>query len=234
MGGVPHAAFLSLAAPSSLSQRWIDEFIRGLLQLANRYGVQLAGGDTAQSLRGVLADIVVLGSAPKGQAIRRSGAKPGDLLYVTGTLGSSVAVLNELRKGKKLRPHSYPRHFYPEPRITVGRYLRERKLATAMIDISDGLSTDLAHICDESKAGAVVYASTLPVVERENALTLALHGGEDYELLFAARPESRIPREILGVPVTRIGEVIPGKQVRLAKANGRTEILRPRGWQHFS
>ena len=233
MGGVPQAVFLSLAAPSSLSQRWIDEFIRGLLRLASYYGVSLAGGDTAQSPGGILADIVVLGSTPKGLAIRRSGARPGDLLYVTGTLGSSVAALNELRKGKKLRPNSFPKHFYPEPRVAVGRYLREKRLASAMIDISDGLSTDLGHICDESETGAVIYAAALPALNRKDGLTLALHGGEEYELLFAARPARRIPKEIAGVPVTLIGEVIRGRQMRLAKADGKAEVLKPGGWQHF-
>ncbi len=161
MGGVPRAAFLSLALPSDLPQKWVDQFVGGLLKLAKRYSVPLAGGDTAHSPGGILADIVVLGSAPAGKAILRSGAKPGDLLYVTGTLGSSVAALNRLRDGENLRPRSHLKHFYPEPRIAVGQFLREKKLASAMIDISDGLSTDLAHICDESKTGAMIYADLL-------------------------------------------------------------------------
>ena len=164
MGGLPHAAFLSLALPADLAQKWVDGFLRGLLKLAGHYSVQLAGGDTAQSPDGILADIVVLGSVPAGKAILRSGARAGDLLYVTGMLGSSAAALNDLRDGKKLRPSSHPRHFYPEPRIAVGRFLREKKLASAMIDISDGLSTDLGHICEESKTGAVVYSDALPLV----------------------------------------------------------------------
>jgi hypothetical protein len=140
-----------LALPPELPQKWVDQFVGGLLKLAKRYSVPLAGGDTAQSPAGILADIVVLGSAPVGKAVLRSGAKPGDLLYVTGTLGSSSAALNRLRDGEKLKPKSHPKHFYPEPRIAVGQFLREKKLVSAMIDISDGLSTDLGHICDESK-----------------------------------------------------------------------------------
>ena len=185
MGGIPHAAFLSLALPLDVPQNWADQFIAGLLKLAARYGVRLAGGDTAQSPAGMLADIVVLGSVPKGKAILRSGARAGDALYVTGTLGSSAGALQQLRDGEKLPPKSHRKHFYPEPRLAVGQFLRENKLASAMIDISDGLSTDLGHICDESKSGAVVYAELLPAVAgprqagacatRRGGIRVALH-----------------------------------------------------------
>ena len=234
MGGTPRAAFLSLALPESLAQRWITAFLRGLLHLADRYQVLLAGGDTAQSQAGILADIVVLGSVPAGKAVLRSGARPGDLVYVSGTLGSSVGALNQLRKGRKLRPLSHPRHFYPEPRIALGRFLRERSLVSAMIDISDGLSTDLGHICDESKTGAIVYAHSLPGAGGPGALARALHGGEEYELLFTARPDRRIPKEIVGVPISLIGEIVTGNGMKLANPDGKTEVLKPGGWQHFS
>ena len=235
MGGTPRAAFLSLALPPELPQRWVDQFIAGLLKLAKRHSVTLAGGDTAQSPGGVLADIVVLGSAPAGQAILRSGARPGDLIYVTGTLGAATASLNQLRQGKKLRPRSHPQHFYPEPRVAVGRLLRERKLASAMIDISDGLSTDLSRICEESNTGAVVYASALPIAEGigDDGLQLALHGGDEYELLFTARPGRRIPTQIGGVPITRIGEIVRGKQMKLVMPDGKSATLKPGGWEHF-
>ena len=234
MGGIPRAAFLSLALPADLPQSWVDKFIAGLLKLAAQFSIPLAGGDTAQSPSGILADIVVLGSVPTGQAILRSGAQPGDFLYVTGTLGSAVAALNQLRAGKKLRPRSHPKHFYPEPRVAVGQFLRERKLAPAMIDISDGLSTDLGHICEESGTGAVVYAAALPAAAAgKDGLTLALHGGDEYELLFSARPEYRIPKQIAGVPVTRIGEILSGKQMTLANADGQMQPLKPAGWEHF-
>jgi len=235
MGGVPRAAFLSLALPPDLPQKWVDQFVAGLLKLAKRYSVPLAGGDTAQSPAGILADIVVLGSAPAGKAILRSGAKPGDLLYVTGALGSSSLALNRLRDGEKLKPKSHPKHFYPEPRIAIGQFLREKKLASAMIDISDGLSTDLAHICDESKVGAVVYGNSLPMANGlgDGGLQLALHGGEEYELLFTAKPGRRIPKEIGGVPITRIGEMVRERQMKLAQPDGTAMILRSAGWQHF-
>ena len=230
MGGIPGAAFLSLALPVELPQKWVDRFIAGLLKLATRFSVQLAGGDTAQSPDGVLADIMVLGSVPAGRAILRSGAHPGDFIYVTGTLGSAVATLNRLRDGEKLRPGSHRKHFYPEPRVAVGRFLRERKLASAMIDISDGLSTDLGHLCEESKTGAVVYAESLPALA---GLTLALRGGDEYELLFTSRPKHRIPQQIAGTQVTCIGEITRGKRMKLVTAAGKTEILKPAGWEHF-
>jgi thiamine-monophosphate kinase len=232
MGGIPRAAFLSLAVPGKLLQGWIDGFNRGLLLLAGNSDVLLAGGDTAQSPGGVLADIAVLGSVPAGKAVLRSGARPGDLLYVTGTLGESVAALNALRSGKKLRPSSHPKHFYPQPRLEVGRYLREKNLATSMIDVSDGLSTDLGHICDESGVGAVVYAEALPLGKKADLL-LALHGGEEYELLFTAAPNRRVPKQVAGVPISLIGEITRGNTMKLFKANGKSEPLKSGGWQHF-
>lgn len=233
MGGIPRAAFLSLALPAELPQKWVDQFIAGLLKLARQHGISLAGGDTAQSPDGILADIVVLGSVPAGKAILRSGARPGDLVYVTGSLGSATDTLNRLRDGERLQAKSHKKHFYPEPRVAVGQYLRERNLASAMIDISDGLSTDLGHICEESKSGALVYADALPAIPGDDSRTLALHGGDEYELLFTARANRRIPKQIAGVPVTRIGEIVRGRQMKLRTAAGKTEILKPAGWEHF-
>src|SRR5579864_9417436 len=191
MGGEPVAAFLSLALPGNLPQSWVRGFFRGLLHMAEQHHVTLAGGDTAESPNGVLADIVVLGTVPKGQAILRSGARPGDRIFVSGSFGGSAAALVNLRKqpGKRVDERQFPRHFYPEPRIRLARILRERKLATAMIDTSDGLSTDLAHICDESGVGAEIDAGHIPCAQvgrppHSVDLDLAVHGGEDYELLF--------------------------------------------------
>ncbi len=243
MGGQPVAAFLSLALPSELPQRWADGFIKGLLTLANQSKVALAGGDTAQSpgkgsSAKILADIVVVGSAPRGKAIRRSGAKAGDLIYVTGKLGASVLALAAIRAQpkKKLHPGKFPAHFYPQPRVAVGLYLRKLVLATAMLDLSDGLSTDLDHLCQESNTGALVSADLLP---RAKGATLeqVLHGGEDYELLFTASAGRRVPRVIAGVPVTRIGQIQQRRRGAtnvwlLDDAQGAVELA-PRGWEHF-
>jgi thiamine-monophosphate kinase len=232
MGGEPRAAFLSLAVPPGLPQSWVDAFLRGFLTLARKFGVPLAGGDTAESPDGVLADIVVLGSVPAGQAILRSGARPGDSLYVTGELGASARLLARLLSGSLKKPNTrrYPAHFYPTPRLAAGRLLREKKLAAAMIDVSDGLSTDLHHMCEESRVGARIYAEMLPAAGGPANLRFALHGGEDYELLFASR--RALPARLAGTPVTRIGEVTRGRKVVLVEA-GRERNLPAAGWEHF-
>lgn len=231
MGGCPIAAFLSLALPKNVPQRWVDRFFAGLLRLADRFGVELAGGDTSQSPGGVLADVTVLGSVAKGKALRRSGARVGDRIYVTGALGESAAGLQLLTRKKIKR-----RDILPQPRIAVGEWLIEERLATACIDVSDGLSTDLAHICQESGVGAVVDAAAIPVHSSArklvSALDLALHGGEDYELVFTAPKTARIPSRIAGVEIRQIGEITSGKAVRISQ-NGRIHMLMSRGWEHF-
>ncbi len=232
MGGEPLAAFLSLALPADLPQLWADGFLRGLLRLAEKFKVPLAGGDVAQSPAGVLADIVVIGSVPKGRALLRSGAKPGDAIYASGALGASALAIHQMRARKKPSDAIAQVHYFPEPRVAIGRILRTRKLASACIDLSDGLSTDLLHICNESGVGAIVYAESVPVV-RGPTLELALHGGEDYELLFTAPPNTRVPRRIAGISVTRIGEIIRGDRVFIADRQGRRRPLPPGGWEHF-
>ena len=239
MGGEPIAAFLSLALPRKLPQRWVDEFLAGFFKLANRFNVPLAGGDTAQSPGGILAHIVVVGSVPKGQAILRHGARPGHLIYVSGTLGGAAATLDILRRHpqRKLRPADFPTHFYPMPRVALGRVLRQKRLASAMIDVSDGLSTDLAHICEESGVGAEISAAAVPCgVDgdgRDIDLQFALHGGDDYELLFTAAPGKHVPARIAGVAITQIGRMTRGRS-RLLDQNGARRKFLPHGWQHFA
>jgi thiamine-monophosphate kinase len=245
MGGVPVAAFLSLALPAAIDQRWVDGFIGGLLKLAKKYGVQLAGGDTAQSPEErVLADIMVLGSVPRGKAVLRSGTRVGDDIYVTGRLGQGAAALNRLFAGEKpaavLRDRSARKHFLPEPRIEIGRYLRERGIASAMIDISDGLSTDLAHICEESSVSAWIAEEAIPVAPG-STIEDALHGGDEYELIFTTRPQKHklIPKSFGGVPITYIGTITkddrPGRhRVWLVNQERGRRELNPEGWEHFS
>jgi thiamine-monophosphate kinase len=246
MGGKPVAAFLSLALPRDLPQSWVGRFARSLISLAERYGVTLAGGDTAESPDGILADIVVVGTVPKGQAVLRSRAKPGDCIYVSGELGGSAAAVwlmrKELRKkpARKLNPREYPRHFFPEPRIELGRILREKGLASAMIDTSDGLSTDLVHLCEESGVGAELQAEAIPRASvgkpsREVDLQFALHGGEDYELLFTAPRSKPIPSRIAGIPITHIGHITRGRRQKifLMDLAGVGFELKPGGWEHF-
>ncbi|HEV2175321.1 MAG TPA: AIR synthase-related protein, partial [Nitrospira sp.] len=198
----------------------------------------LAGGDTTQSPDGILADIVVLGSLPTGRALLRSGARPGDRVYVTGVLGGAAAETNFLysRTRGKSSPPKRPGGVVPEPRLNIGKILRERQLATAMIDISDGLSTDLSHICEESGVGAEVREQAIPRAKfrgREVDLHFALHGGDAYELLFTANKQTRVPAGIDGVPLTDIGVVTRSKKMLIIDPAQTRRVLRPLGWEHF-
>lgn len=267
MGAKPLAAFLSLAVPAELTAAdqglsWLERFLNGLLALAGRHHVQLAGGDTAQSplfdeagspqTGMVSADIVLVGSAPKGRALLRSGAKAGDILYVTGALGGAEAELLALgrspeafRKLTKAAP-GHP-HLYPEPRLAVGSQLLALRAATAAIDVSDGLSTDLTHLCEESGLSAEIEAAAIPShtsarkAEKDgwipSALYLALHGGEDYELLFTASPRTKMPAKLAGVPIGAIGRVKKrrtGKPlIEMIDFKGRHSGLDAGGWEYF-
>jgi thiamine-monophosphate kinase len=271
MGARPLAAFLSLSVPAELDtpgtgKSWIDRFFDGFLALADRYKVPLAGGDTAQSpefdQRGrkhaglVAADIVLLGSVKRGHALLRSRARAGDVIYVTGELGGAAAELlaagrdpdrfRAITRSQKNHPH-----LYPEPRIEVGLKLvsggKAHAAAHAAIDLSDGLSTDLLHVCEESGLAAELDAAAIPIhplaeqAERDgwvpSALALALHGGEDYELLFTAPKWSRIPRKIAGVNIHPIGQMQPRRPRRpgvvLHERDGHATALETGGWEHF-
>ncbi len=252
MGARPIAAFLSLGLPRELTlsrshqPAWIDRFLNGFLALAETHRTPLAGGDLAESPIAV-ADIVLVGAVPRGRALLRSGARSGDLLYVTGDLGGAAAELSQLSAlmavksapiGQFPAKIKYPLapHLFPRPRIAQGLYLQRKRLATAAIDLSDGLSTDLAHLCAESGLAAEVVVAALPI--HPNAtLDQALNGGEDYELLFTASSAAKLPSAIAGVPITPIGRIVRprrgGSTVTLLTSTGRRP-LEAGGWQHFS
>ena len=166
MGGEPQAAFLSLAVASDVPQKWLDGFLKGLLDLAEDFKVPLAGGDTAESAGGcgIQADIVVVGSGPKGKAVLRSGAKAGEQIYVTGELAGRR---QRWLGWRNRRPWAQSicgtfLGLRPQARVAVGQWLRQHRVASAMIDLSDGLSTDLEHICEESHVGAKIEAEAIP------------------------------------------------------------------------
>jgi len=244
MGAESLAVFLSLAVPARTRAAWVDGFLEGLLALARRYGVPLAGGDTAESPDLIAADIVAVGQVPAGQARMRSGARPGDALYVTGALGGAAAELRALGqqpskfRNLKRAGEVHP-HLYPEPRFEAGRRLR--RIATAMIDISDGLSTDLTHLCRASGVAAEIDEAALPVHVlaqwEHDGVGLALHGGEDYELLFTAPTGTRVPGTVGDVAVTRIGRVRRAKRgeplIAMRERDGRTVAVEAAGWEHF-
>jgi thiamine-monophosphate kinase len=254
MGARPVGAFLSLGLPRELAKAgtsgtWIARFFDGLLGLADMHDTVLAGGDLAQAPLAV-ADVVLVGAVPRGRALLRSGARAGDHLYVTGALGGAATGLARLafwNATAKPRAHGMRRgisadfaaeltaHLYPQPRVQQGLWLQRRRAASAAIDISDGFSTDLAHICDESGVAAEVNAELLPV-HAGATLAQALHGGEDYELLFTAPQGVRIPAAIAGVAVTRIGRMVRRRAGRpqIALIDGRQKLpLIAKGWEHF-
>ena len=252
MGGVPEAAFLSLGVPAATPQGWVDKFMAGFLRLARRHKVALAGGDTASSPKAIVADVAVMGRVARGRAILRSGTKAGDQIYVTGEPGRAAGVLARLKRGEKLDAarKEFAPHFFPQPRIAVGRALAEKKIATAMIDLSDGISSDLAHICEESGVSAVVWEEALAAIRRrspsyrsksgsdkDGATHWALHGGEDYELLFTAADSAKVPARIAGVEITRIGEIVARRSqafpMLLIGRHGGAEELKREGWEHF-
>jgi thiamine-monophosphate kinase len=247
MGARPEAAFLSLALPEELTGSWLVGFLDGWMALAERHRVPLAGGDMAKSPPGmhrgggglVVADIVLVGSVPKGKALLRSGARAGDGIYVTGALGGSAAELHALERRPRdfrTRDKAEHPHLYPEPRLAAGRKLLRSSLATAAIDVSDGLSTDLSHLCEESGVAAEIDAEALPVDARAT-LEQALHGGEDYELLFTASRKAVVPGQLGGVSVHRIGRMKKrgrGPLIEMGRpGGGKPTALAASGWEHF-
>ncbi len=241
MGAKPLASFLSLALPAGLENAWLRRFFKGFRALADEFKVPLAGGDTTGSPSAhVIADIVLTGSAPAGRALCRSTASPGDILYVTGRLGGSAAELIELRSrpGRATGPGAGANHpqMFPMPRLRVGSALVSQNLATACIDISDGLSTDLKHLCIASNLSAQLELDRVPLHPlAAGKLDLALHGGEDYELLFSAAPRTRVPRSIGGVPLTRIGVLSSRSKAPLitgVDSEGCRTAIEAGGWEH--
>ena len=219
MGGEPRFCLLSLALPPWAGPAWIAGFYRGFLRLAARSGAPLIGGDLARSEK-AMCDAVACGAVPRGQALRRDGARAGDAIYVSGRLGGSALGLATGR-GKAWR-----RHLRPEPRLALGRFLRVLG-ATAAMDLSDGVSLDLRRLCLASKLAAEISA---PPIFPGATLDQALHGGEDYELLFTAPPKTRIPAAFRGLPLTRIGEMRKGR-AGAVRLNGAP--LAPLGWDHL-
>jgi thiamine-monophosphate kinase len=230
MGARPMAAFLSLALPKGFDEEWFAGFMRGFEALGAEFGVELAGGDTSESVGdGIIADVVVIGTTEKMKSMRRVGARVGDGIYVTGTLGGSAAELAAMSSGHAWGFESRPQSF-PAPRIAAGMALAKREIATACIDLSDGLSTDLRHLCEASRVRAAVQPEALPLGEGAT-VDQALNGGEDYELLFTAMAGVKMPRQVAGVPISRIGTVVGGEGPVVEIFGGGE--LEAGGWEHL-
>jgi thiamine-monophosphate kinase len=245
MGGVPKCFLLSLAIPGTHAGLWLDRFLRGLARAARRFDCQVAGGDTTRSDK-ILVNVAVFGEIPANRAVLRSGAKPGDLIYVTGHLGEAEFGLRILRQSRATGFQHNPlvrKHLYPEPRLAVGAWLATKGIAASMMDLSDGLSSDLPRLCAASRVGARIVTGKLPKVKlpggknlKDLDLTeLALNGGDDYELLFTARPSQarRLPSKFQGTPLNCIGEITRQQRLVLVEPGGREETLPARGWDPF-
>ena len=245
MGGTPRCFLLSLAIPNELTGRWLTDFLIGLRRASRRLQCPIAGGDTTRQNR-VLINVTVIGDVRRGQALLRSSAKPGDIIYISGRLGEADLGLSALRSARaRIRPSdpSLRKHLYPEPRIALGQWLADHRLATAAMDISDGLSTDLPRLCASSKVGATIDESKLAlatvgrdsVPNRNKRLALALNGGDDYELLFTVAPNKtqKIPSAYRALKLMVIGEITRGTGIKLSHPDGKTSPLKAAGWDPF-
>lgn len=244
MGGEPRCFLLSLALPETHTRRWLDEFLGGLCRAARQFKCPLAGGDTTRRDQ-ILMNVTVVGEARSGRALLRSGARPGDIIYVSGRLGQAELGLRRLESMRRIAKGDamLRKHLYPEPRIALGRWLSHYGTATSMMDLSDGLSTDLPRLCAASGVGARLEASSIPTasnpqrfgVKNVDALDLALNGGDDYELLFTVRPSktNRVPRAFQGVALTAIGEIERDRRLSVVQLDGQETELRSGGWDPF-
>jgi thiamine-monophosphate kinase len=222
MGAQPRFCLVSLALAPWADDAWVDAFYRGLTRLARMTGTTVAGGDLARAEK-LACDVAVCGSVPRGKALRRDGARPGDAIYVSGRLGGAALGL-ETRSGA-----AWNKHATPEPRLSLGVFVRERLRATAALDLSDGLSLDLHRLCLASGAGAEIAGRDMPVFAGAT-IEQALHGGEDYELLFTLRPRAKVPELYEGLRLTRIGVITEGTP-GLVLLDGRP--LEAGGYDHF-
>jgi thiamine-monophosphate kinase len=239
MGARPRCFLLSLALPGELTGKWLTAFLKGLRRASDSFQCALGGGDTTRREE-VLISITVVGEVRKGLARLRSGARPGDAIFVSGRLGEADAGLRQLRSARgfvRAKNAAIRKHLYPEPRLALGQWLAENRLASAMMDLSDGLSTDLPRLCAASRVGARVDVDSLPVgalAKPAEAFESALHGGDDYELLFTANPRNagRVPIKFQELLLTRIGEITKERKITL-RVDGRDKLLRSGGWDPF-
>ena len=248
MGAAPRLCLLSLALPSSLLVADFDAMIGGVAALAARHRMHVAGGNLTRSPGPLVVDITVTGTAKRRQILTRSGARPGDELYVTGSLGAAAAGLGMLKERPAEATLDNPctqRYLYPEPRIRMGSLIARNRAATAGMDLSDGLADGVHQIAHASGVGATVDADTLPIEpdarewfarRSDDPTTAAITGGDDYELLIAVRP--KLGRRLAearrhgGVALTRVGVCTDNPAVVLKCGDGRHRAL-PQGYHHF-
>ena len=244
MGAQPICYFLALMLPKNTTEDWLEKFAEGLKKTGDEFKISLAGGDTTATNGSLSISITAIGIIPKGKALKRSGAKIGDDIYVSGTLGDSALGLGLL--SSRAQPRDLGKDFFinryllPEPRLKLGVALRD--IATACMDISDGLAQDLGHICTTSNVGAVIHVNNIPLSslrggKADAAIQYALTSGDDYELLFTAPPDKKPAIENLAkslqLPLTCIGKITTGNNVHILDENGKEIELAKKGFMHF-
>jgi thiamine-monophosphate kinase len=240
MGGVPRCFLLSLALPESHTGMWLDVFLGGLRRASRKFRCVLAGGDTTRQNE-ILINVTIVGEVRAGSAALRSGARPGDILFVSGRLGGAELGFRLLKRDHQLtglRNSVVRKHLYPEPRLALGQWLVKNGLVSSMMDLSDGLSSDLRRLCAASRVGVLLEEAKIPrlqMTDVRDRLQLALHGGDDYELLFTVPPRKvkRLPKTFQGVSLAAIGRITRNRQLTLLEENGRERQLLPRGWDPF-
>ena len=249
MGATPRYFLLTIALPATRTGQWLDAFLKGMARAARELGITVIGGDTTKS-RAVFISITVLGEIPPDRALTRSGARPGDIIYVSGKLGRAQLGLELVLRGqarnRQLRALVQP-HLYPKVRIELGSWLAQHRIATSAMDLSDGLSTDLARLCTASQVGAKIYASKVPSAtippqaarklgqRKLDPLQLALHGGDDYQLLFTIPPRQakKLSRAPGASTLTAIGKITRNRELILVANDGREKPLKSHGWDPF-
>jgi len=248
MGAKPVWAITSIGVPEAIWKTGFGEkFYDGYMSLAKKFGVELIGGDVSRTPDKIVIDSIVAGEVKKGKAVLRSSAKVGDLIFVSGKLGGAAIALKCLENGEKYESSKYKKllrqQLAPNPQIKTGQIIGTKNLATAMIDLSDGLSSDLAHLCRESKVGAKIFADKIPIESQisdfkfltEDKFSIALDGGEDFELLFTVNPKKyfQVENELKKHECFHIGEVTANAEIIELIANGKSEILTAKGFRHF-
>ncbi len=248
MGGIPREAVISIAIPPTLEVEYLDSLYNGMKSMAAEFEVNLLGGDTTSSPERLVINIALIGEVAEGEALYRSGAKAGDMIFLTGEIGSSAAGLDILLHNRPTEPwrELLDAHFDPRPHVEAGRVIAASKFANAMIDVSDGVASDLGHICEESGVGAMIEEGNIPVTGLfrkyvdEYGLDfekLALHTGEDYVLLGTAPVESAGVLEAAlkarGLSFFPIGRIVPGGGIRITRKDGAICELRQSGYDHF-
>ncbi len=244
MGGIPKYALIAIAVPDNIKVADLNELYRGIKKTASSYKVSIIGGDTSASKKGLMINITLLGEMQEKFIVRRNGARAGDKIFITGTLGDSSAGLELLKKGE-MKGSFIKRHLMPDPRVKEALFIAQNRLATSMIDISDGLSTDLNHICRMSRVGAVIYEEKIPISAglrktrlKRLPLHYALSGGEDYELLFTVN-EKNVKKIYSAISKNRLSAAIIGeiterkKGILLVDSKGGQRPLLPTGFEHF-